>query len=311
MAGARAYVSPPLFTPSPFGLLTTIPPQDDGGDEHWQSGIVYQPVCAQPSAYYEECIAITGSGGAPPPPAALSTFTSGVSVAPRAATSFEVVMPYTCSVISEAVGPVEQAFAAWESWQVERSFWTGLAAGQTIAFPHLAANAVVTDASGVGAGGANIQIQTAATVITGSGGASGQNIAETLGLIEAQLANCYSGVGVIHVPVAVLDTMAANNLVVFRGQAAAYTPNGNRIIAGNGYPGTSPAGAVPAAGTSWIYATGNLMRYEGDIAELNDEQAFDKAHNTYYRQKRRKHLVAWDCCHVAGLVAGLGVPKGT
>ena len=36
-----------------------------------------------------------------------------------------------------------------EPWQVERAFWTGVAAGRNVVWPHLAANAVVLDSQGV------------------------------------------------------------------------------------------------------------------------------------------------------------------
>jgi hypothetical protein len=305
----RQFVNPPLFTPSPFGLLSAVDfPTPE--DEHWESGIIYQPVCSTPQSTYDECIAITGSGGAPPPPPYI---TNSVNVTPRIATPFEVVMEFDCAAVGmpDAATMEKAAFDSSESWQVERSFWSGIAATQTVVFPHLAANAVVTDPMLLGTGGGTVSVQTAAVVVSGSGGSGGAaNIGEVLGLIEEGIGNCYSGVGIIHVPVKVLDTMAANGLVTRQGSRL-YTPNGNKIAAGNGYPGTAPNGSAPPAGSSWIYGTGNAFCYRSEPFTTEDRDAFDRRTNTKRMQTRRRYCLGWDCCHFAGLVSGLGVPKGT
>ncbi len=306
----RAYVNPPLFTPSPFGLLSVVDfPTPE--DVHWQNGIIYQPECSSPQSTYDECIAITGSGGAPPPPPYL---TNSVVVTPRVATPFTVEMEFDCSAVgwaSEAKRIEESAFASNENWQAERTFWNGVAANQTVVFPHLAANATVNDSTLLGTAGGVVQVQSAAVVVSGSGGSGGQaNIGEVLGLIEEGIGNCYNGVGIIHVPAKVLETMAANGLVVRNG-ARLYTPNGNKIAAGNGYPGTAPNGSAAPPGSSWIYGTGNVFCYRSEPFTTEDRDAFDRAKNTKRMQTRRTYVIGWDCCHFAGLVSGLGVPKGT
>jgi hypothetical protein len=248
---------------------------------------------------YDECISVTGTGH-PPPPASKS---DNVDYGPaRGATPFTVYTEFDCSPvgIDNAQKIATDALAQTAPWQVERTFWTGLSGGQAIAYPHLAATAQVLDAEG-------IVLQSAATTVTGSGAAT--DIALGLGVLEEQLANCYNGVGVIHVPVKALPTLVAWDLVIDRG-AQLTTKNGNLIAVGSGYPGSSPAG-VPAVGsTTWFFATGAVFAYVSPVRVFNLRESIDRSENTVKMIAERTYLLGWDCCHAAVQV-DLGVPIGT
>ena len=54
---------------------------------------------------------------------------------------------------------------------------------------------------------------------------------------------------------------------------------GNLVVPGVGYTGSSPAGVAPAAGTSWIYATGAMFGFRSDVYAREFPGTFDRAKN--------------------------------
>jgi hypothetical protein len=145
-------------------------------------------------------------------------------------------------------------------------------------------------------------LQTVATpVVTG-----GADVAQALGLLEQELADCYAGQGLIHVPRSALPTLAAWNLAsVVDGRLV--TPAGNLIVAGTGYTGSAPDGTVAAAGTAWIYATGAAWGYRSDpyVSRLRD--SLDRTSNTIRMLAERTYLLGFECCLLAAHIT-LGVP---
>ena len=297
MAGPRLIVNAPTFTSSPYGLLS-VAQQVTADGPHWQNGVTWQTRCLAPMgrSTYDECIAVTGSGGPPPEP---SVKTDMVALDYRGATPFTPYVKFDCALVGmdEALKIATDALAQSESWQVERAFWTGLVDGRILAFPHLAANAEVLDAQ-------SIELQSAASVVV-TGAAV--DVATGLGLLEAALADCYNGVGVIHVPVKLLPTLQAYDLVIVQG-GKLRTLNGNFVAVGGGYPGTSPSGAAPATGEAWMYATGAVFMYRGDVKIPADKiSSVNRTTNTREMIAERTYVLGWDCCHHAVLV-DLGVP---
>ena len=297
MANPRQNVAAPAFTPSPFGLLSVVQTPTPA-DAHWQNGITYQSQCVitMGALTYDECLAVTGvSGFAPPAPAAK---TPTVALTTRGATPFTTYAKFDCAAVGnpDAQQIAEQALAQSGSWQVERAFWTGnLSPTVTGVFPHLAANAQVLSIDGA-------VLQSPAV----TGGATAVDIVEGLGYLEQQLADCYNGVGVIHVAARVLPTLDAWGLVKRQGNALT-TLAGNRVAVGAGYPGTSPSGGAPTATTSWIYATGAVFAYSSAVRVLNGDGAVDRTENTIRMIAERTYVLGWDCCH-AGALVSLGVP---
>lgn len=297
MAGPRLIVNAPTFTPSPYGLLS-VAQQVTADGPHWQNGITWQARCLVPMgrSTYDECIVVTGSGESPPEPSAK---TDMVDLTYRGATPFTAFAKFDCSLagMDEALKIASDALAQSESWQVERAFWTGFADSTPVVFPHLAANAEVLDAQ-------SIELQSpASVVVTGAA----VDVATGLGLLEAALADCYNGVGVIHVPVKALPTLQAHNLVVAQS-GKLRTLNGNLIAVGGGYPGTSPSGAAPATDEAWLYATGAVFMYRSDVQIPADKiSSVNRTTNTREMIAERTYVLGWDCCHHAVLV-DLGVP---
>jgi hypothetical protein len=272
---------------------------------HWQNGITWESHCLEVGmggTTYDECVAVTGVGDVPEP----SVKTDNVDSIHRGATPFTPYVRFDCSPVGvvDAERIATDALAQSESWQVERAFWTGLVDGKTLAFPHLAADAEVVDAQ-------TILLQSAASVA-----ATGAfDVATGLGLLEAALADCYNGVGVVHAPVKALPTLDAWGLVdrVGRDQVNGQlgrqlrTVNGNLVAAGAGYPGTSPAGVAPTADQAWLYATGAVFGYRSTVTFTRLRDSIDRETNTIEMIAERTYVLGWDCCHVAVLV-DLGVP---
>lgn len=300
MANPRQYVSAPAFTPLPFGLLSALGPDVRmPRDAHWQSGITYEPICAQGGTTYDECFSVTGTGGAPVPPASKSPTTT---IGERGAMPFTVYTEVDCSAVGfweRAAEIVGDAYTQSEQWQVENALWSGVAGGQPVVWPHLAANAQFSDANG-------IILQTAATPVSGL--STPLDIVEGLGALEAALGDCYDGVGVIHAPRNLIAPMSQAQLIVREGPRYR-TMGGNIIVFGAGYRGTSPAGAS-VSGQTWMYATGAMFIYRSSVQVFRGNEIIDRAKNTVKALAERTYLIGWDCCHLAVNISTGGVVVG-
>jgi hypothetical protein len=292
VAGARQIVDAPGFTLLPYGLWDAVE-QRNPGDPHWQNGVTWVERCPTGDTTYDECLAVTGTGGPPPEP---PLKTDNVAQQFRGATPFTVVAEFDCTPIGlgDATTVAENALARVEQQQVEEAFWTGVAGGQEVVFPHLAADAEVLDAN-------DIVLQMPAVVCS-----EAQDAAHALGLLEECLAQCYAGRGLIHVSPVALDTLAAWNLVVDRG-GQLQTVRGNRVVVGGGYPGTAPDGTLPAAGTTWIYATGSAFGYRSRVRLTSPQESLDRATNTLRMIAERTYVIGFECCLLAAQLT-LGVP---
>lgn len=300
MAGGRQIIDGPEFTPLP-NFLWDVAQKPTPSSPHWQQGVTWIERCGGAGTAYDECIAVTGTGGTP---AAQASLADNVDQLSRGATAFTVFAEFDCSPVGQdyVQDKAAEALSKMEAYQITRAFWTGTAgkAGttdQTTVWPHLAANTTLDDPLG-------IRLQTAASpLVTG-----GEDPAVALGQLESGLASCYGGQGVIHIPLLALPSFKANNLIKRETEDEPWrTAAGNLVVPGSGYTGSSPAGAAPAAGTSWIYATGAVFGFRSDVYVRQFPDTFDRAENTVRMMASRTYLFGYECCHLAALV-NLGVP---
>jgi hypothetical protein len=284
---------PTVFTPLPYGLWDSIQTPSPGGP-HWQNGVTWVERCPAGDTTYDECIAVTGTGEAAPAPPAK---TPNVTQDTRGALPFTVIAEFQCTPVGlgDAQNIARDALTRVEQQQVETAFWTGTAAGQQVVFPHLAGDTENVD-------GEVLLQPVASPVVTGA------DAAHALGLLEQELADCYKGQGLIHVPPSALPTLAAWKLArLDDASGRLVTPSGNLIVAGGGYTGSGPDGAAPAEGTSWIYATGAAWGYRSDVYFTQVRDSLDRSSNTLRMQAERTYLIGFECCLLAAHIA-LGVP---
>lgn len=288
---ARQIVNAPEFSGLPYGLWDAI--QHPEAPDHWAAGITFEERCADAATTYDECLVVTGTGSPPPGPASKTpTFEKTY----RGAQPFTVEAAFSCSPVglTDAATVARDALARVENDQVESAFWTGTAGGVQSVLPHLASNSTISDSDG-------IVLQSAASVAV-----TGVDIARGLGQLEDALGDCYSGEGIIHVPRVALPTLVASWLVVERPDGL-YTWSGHRVVVSDAYPGTAPDGSAPAAGTTWIYATGAMIGFRSDVRMFTPRESFDRAENTMRLIAERTYVLAYECCLIAAHVI-LGTP---
>ena len=109
-----------------------------------------------------------------------------------------------------------------------------------------------------------------------------------LALLEHQIGQVSDGgeQGIIHMTRDVAALLASNSNMLFHeaGKEHLQTLGGTPVIVGSGYSGNGPVGATGAAASDinkWIYATGTVKTYLGDVAVVNDNlaQAYDVSGN--------------------------------
>lgn len=301
MPNLRLYVDPPGFTNTPYNIFSAAEIRDSS-DQHWMAGITYEPLCGGAATTFDPCIVSgTGSGA--------GVKTGNTTRITRGATAFTVYSEVDCAPVGhwdDAQNFAQQALLNEESYQVERAFWTGNAAGKPVVHPHLASNTILYDPDTPGRPN-SIILDLAATVVTGSA----VDPVEGLGMIEKALGDAYNGVGVIHIPMNVIPHFSAMHLMP-EGQTRLRTWNGNRVVAGAGYPGTGPDGSDPGPGKAWIYATGTIFGYRSSIRTYaSPNQSIDRSVNTQKMIAERTYVLAWDCALIAVLVSTGGETVGS
>lgn len=273
------------FTAPQFDLLSTAT-QLDLADGHWRMGITWEPLCPESSGTYDPCTAIVDNAGeaaqAPAPPAKTATTEWQV----RGATPFTAYSRIDCSPVGQwdQLSEVnQQALLRSEARFVETAFWSGVAAGQTVVFPHLAADSEMYDGGDL--------MQPAATVVT----TTPQEIAVGLGMLEDAIRDCYPGVATIHMPIRLAALASMHDLIESRS-GRMFTKIGSKVVIGD-FPGTGPDGAAPAAGTTWMYATGEVFyTREPTPTRFTMAESFDRDVNTVEIIAERTYVIGWDCC---------------
>jgi hypothetical protein len=287
--------TPPAYDPFPYRLRTAA----DGPHPltgHQKLGIIFDAEsCGLPLETTTQCI--TGVG-------------LGPEKEPTASANFRGVRPFAvytwldCGLVGTGAAELRRkTLAAHErnvDTRVEEIFWTG---GLYDTMPHLAENTAFSES----VDGSTVTLQTAATAVTGT-----YDVVEAVGLLEGLMGSCYSGTPFLHMPKALLAHMAANHLLVQKGSRL-MTPSGSIVVGAPGYPGTSPAGAAPATGTAWMYATGSVKLWQSEVIwTARDAREFlGRNINDTVLIAEQWFALGWDCCHYGVLTSTGGVITGT
>lgn len=280
MVSQRDWASPPEFRPLPFRLRDAITVEQFVG--HQKLCVQYQPDdCSFPLETTTQCLTGTGVSKTP---------TGGANW--RGADAFAVYTWIDCDLVG--LGEAELKQRTLRAHQnnvqtvVEEVFWTG---GDFGTHQYLATETPVTEVSG----GSTINLQTGATSVTGT-----YDIVKAISILEGQMASCYGGVPLIHVPRSVTPYLSDHHLITKSGQVFK-TDNGSIVIPGPGYPGTGPAGQAATADTVWIYATGNMKMLQSDTNFIAKDaaQLLRRTNNSTYLILEQWFMFFWDCCHFA------------
>lgn len=288
MARGRLQLSSDLlpFTAPQFDLLSTAT-QLDLPDGKWRMGLSWEPLCPEADGTYDPCTAVVDNAGVAEPAPNPDEKSETTEWQIRGAVPFTAYSRIDCSPVGQwedLSARNQQSLIRAETRFVETAFWSGVAGGQTVVFPHLAADSEVVD-------GVDL-LQPAATTVT----TTAQEIVIALGMLEDAMRDCYPGVATIHMPIRLAAIAADHNIITSRSGRMFTTTLGSKVVIGD-YPGTAPDGSEPPAGTTWMYATGEVFYLrEREPHSFRPVDSFDRDVNTVQMLAERTYLIGWDCC---------------
>lgn len=299
MAGPRQIVRPPAFESRDYGLSTVVETRFEEPDVHWRNGVQWESQCGLGGSTYDDfCLDDSPAK------------TRNITTAQYGATPFVPFVEVDCPPIGysedEQFERARSALLRVEWYQVENAFWTGnVSASGARAFPHLAANAAVTDATI----NPSVLLQTATSTASGS---PVMDVVEGIARLEGMLARCANGRGVLHVTPEVGDLMASQLLLAGPRGGVMFTQLGNKVAIGAGYPGTAPDG-TSTNGVHWAYATSPVFAYRSADMRVGMTIAenLDRSVNTVKTQAERVYVLGYDCCHFGVPISLGGVISGS
>jgi hypothetical protein len=259
------------------GLLSSIEPiyLDD---KHWQAGIEWESDCS-----------IEVNSTLPPCPAPVAAKAEDGGLLFCHADPFTVYGNYKCSTGGRPAGD-SRAISAHrldrnKERGVEQIFWTGMSSVGPI------------NPSLQGGNESCMVLPVDLTPINGS-----LDIIGAIAALESNIADCIpGGLGVIHVNYGVLPYLVHNLLARKENDGNFYTPSGQLVIAGAGYPGSGPGNVPASPGETWVFATGPIAVYASDIffTPSDISQAIDRSLNNISFYAEQTYSVIWECCSFA------------
>jgi hypothetical protein len=158
---------------------------------------------------------------------------------------------------------LRRAVDATESFAIARELWTGeLSQAAAAAGDLVDPNLSLTDGPTILNGGTPVKVHRA------------------LGMIEQAVGEALRGQqAYVHLA---RETLALFGYLQSSGNLLT-SYSGNLLVADAGYPGSAPAGEVPADGVSWIYGTGQVVVRRSSLFMAGpDDEVIDTATNTIY-----------------------------
>jgi len=180
---------------------------------------------------------------------------------------FVVYTGYLCKgpgfLMSEAESNLQTVFTAQESVGVEQAVMT------------------------------SILSEAGATDLTPAAGAVSPAVG--LALLEGHAATKYAGVPTIHAPRSIGSLLAGTGAGITLEGSKFYTKQGSKLASGGGYElpaNASPAGAAPAVGELWMYATGEVVLARSDTIF---QSGLNQTTNDQIALLERMYVAAVDC----------------
>lgn len=273
---AKFTVPGPARVPHRFGLFSAVPVVEVT-DPHALMGVQWEGLtCERPTIVPDQCPCPTTKEFLPPAPV-------------LDADPFTVLGSWECALggntVAEAQTKARQHLTVGEQHAVEWAVWTGQADlfegiteeeafhGPRFAHP------------------STPQIGTASCP------------KDLLALIEDYTAGIYTGQPLVHLPRAVLPHLASDGLITTVGTRLE-TPYGTPLVAGAGYgeANTGPDGTRAPDGSWWVYVTGAMQVWRGDVfTPPNPQAGFSRCNNEFTAIAERTYLAGWDCFTAAVL----------
>lgn len=251
-------VSPPLVVPYRHGLLSAASIVE-GGDKRWEiAGVVYLAEGCEPGGgvWLDPCYQD------PNPPAERPEKNVPIGL------DFVSGFPFTVyeAVACQAVGFPEAAVHAERRLLMHEQFWVE---------QHFAAT----------------ELRTADVVTLGTAVAPFQ---QAIGVLEQEIAARYGGEGVLHASRVWGETALSEYPDVSADPL--HTKLGNVWSFGAGYGTAGPDGTEPAAGTSWLFATGPVVARR---SEVQIRESFSPSRNVRMAVAERSYVITADCLRLA------------
>lgn len=253
-------VSAPAVVPSAFGLLAVVKPENAPGEDQWIRGFAQEwETTVQELKNWDDTDSTSGS-----------VVTGGTINYYDDIKPFFIELEETRSGLSfkaiDRIARLTRQIEGMTQKAVEAELWDG--------------------AVRKGESHDNKALSDANTTLVNSGTALSAQ--KALAQLEAAMADAsHAGEnGVIHMTrdVAALLSTTGQVFLHSEGKAHLQTLSGTPVVIGSGYSGNGPtgvSGATASATNKWIYGTGTVKLYLGDVDVVNDNlsQAYDVSGN--------------------------------
>ena len=254
-------VSAPAIVPSALGLLAAVKPENAPGEDQWVRGFAQEyETTVQNLKNWDDTDSTYGS-----------VVSAGVINYSDDIKPFFIELEETRSGLSfnaiDRIARLTRQLEGMTQKSIETELWDG--------------------AVRKGEGHDNKALSDSTAVLVGSG--LGLKASLALAQLEADMASASNAGenGVIHMTRDVAALLSSTGQIFQHGDAVAHlqTVSGTPIVIGSGYSGNGPTGATGATASStnkWIYGTGALKVYLGEVDVVNDNlaQAYDVSGNT-------------------------------
>ena len=253
-------VSAPAIVPSAFGILAAVKPENAPGEDQWIRGFAQEwETTVQNLKNWDNTDSTSGS-----------VVSAGVINYYDDIKPFFIELEETRSGLSfnaiDRLARLTRQLEGMTQKAIEAELWDGVVRkGEAHDNKALSATGTALVASGVA-----------------------QKASLALAQLEAEMASLSNAGenGVIHMTRDVAALLSSTGQIFQHGDAVAHlqTVSGTPVIIGSGYSGNGPTGDLGAAASStnkWIYGTGTLKVYLGEVDVVNDNlaQAYDVSGN--------------------------------
>jgi hypothetical protein len=253
-------VTAPKIVPSALGLLAAVKPENAPGEDQWIRGF---------SQLWDTTVQNVTNWDD-------TDTTDGALIADATVVSFGEIKPFFIEVDdtrstlgflgTDRIKRISDQLEGVTQKAMEAELWDG--------------------AVRKGEGHANVALSDSAAIVLNSGAALSARRA--LALLEFEIGNSSPAgeQGVIHMTrdVYSLLTSTGDTFMFNEDKKRVETLNGTPVVVGSGYSGTGPdeaSNAAASATNKWIYATGTVKTYLGNVDVVNDNlsQAYDVSGN--------------------------------